>query len=104
MLDIDSIELHDALLVGISSDFVAKTVTINFAYYAPENAGSREPLTLRFEGVESVANIIDFEKLRKNAFAGNVNYWIPEVNGTSHIYLSDGYIAVTAIAVSATGV
>ena len=96
-MTVDSIELHDALLKSTAIDYMAKTVEIKFEFYVSTDDASRRPLSIIFEGVESIAQISNLDQLKKNAFAGNVNYWNPAQNGeTSYIYLADGCLAIKA--------
>lgn len=94
-MEVEDLELHDALIKCVSTDCVAKTMLLTLEYY-PKGARGRLPLWLLFSDVESVSQMLSMDKLASNAFAGNVNYWIPEQNGLTHIYLSDGCIAIKA--------
>ncbi|WP_157778542.1 hypothetical protein [Massilia violaceinigra] len=97
MNDVDEIELHDALLKSMETDFLAKTVKITVGYYANPDDSKRKEIVIVFEGVESISQISDLDQLQKNAFAGNVNYWRPNDGGmATYIYLTDGCIAITA--------
>ena len=63
--------------------------------YLNTNDSNRKPFSIVFEGVESISQISNLDRLEQNAFAGNVNYWIPEQNGgTTYIYLTDGCVAI----------
>lgn len=101
MNNIDDIELHDALLTTMETDFAAKTVRIALEYYATSEDAKRTGIMIIFEGVGSISQIADVGRLQQNAFAGNVNYWRAGENGMStYIYLSDGCIAITAEKIS----
>ena len=96
-ITVDTIELHDALLKSTVIDYTAKTVEIKLEFYVSADDANRRPLSIIFEGVESIAQISNLDQLKKNAFAGNVNYWNPARNGeTSYIYLADGCLAIKA--------
>ena len=92
--NLSDIELHDALLLGIDVNFQQESISLRIDFYKSSSDGVRYPLEIRFEGVRSVAGICDFESLRRNAFAGNVNYWNP--GKVTHIYLTDGCISIVA--------
>jgi hypothetical protein len=97
MMPVDAIELHDALLKSTVTDYVTKTIEMVFEIYMNTDDTSRKQVSVVFEGVESISQISNLDNLNKNAFAGNVNYWIPEQHGnTTYIYLCDGCIAIKA--------
>lgn len=96
-ISVDAIELHDALLKSTCIDYTDGTVEIGFEFYASADDSSRKSVSVVFEGVESMSQIADLEALKKNAFAGNVTYWLPGENGaTTYIYLTDGCLAIKA--------
>jgi len=99
MINIEEIELHDALLKSVSCDCVAATVQIALEFYEL-NASVRRGLTLLFSGVDAFTQMLSMERMKINSFAGTVNYWIPEQNGTTYIYLSDGCIMIAAERIS----
>lgn len=100
-MKIDDINLHDALLKNMHVDYVEKTVSIDIAFYADEQSPNRVDATIDFKKVESISQITDFDRLKNNAFAGNINYWIPEKSvGITYIYLMDGCISIKAAKVS----
>jgi hypothetical protein len=102
MIDVETIELHDALLKKMDIDYAAKTAKIDLEYYESRDDSKRKPLSIMFEGVKSFSQISNFGRLLKNASAGNVNYWHPYQNGDeTFIYLSDGCIAITASKITA---
>jgi hypothetical protein len=104
MVNVDDIELHDALLKKIDTDFVAKTVKIAFEYYVSHEDSKRTTISIVFDGVESISQISDLNRLQKNAFGGNVNYWRPNGSGgATYIYLTDGCILITAEKISVLG-
>lgn len=96
-MNIDEIELHDALLKKIVTDLEAKVITITFEYYETSDDSKRKEISAVFEKVSSISHIADFKMLSKNATAGNVSYWHPSTgNVPTYIYLTGGCIAVTA--------
>jgi hypothetical protein len=99
--DLDEIELHDALLKHIHIDYVSSTVIINIHFYKEDTSRNREEIIIRFNQVESISQICNFNDLQKNAFAGHVNYWIASNGyGTTYIYLVNGCIAITAASIN----
>ncbi len=102
MNDAQEIELHDAILKTMTTHFAARTVHISLDYYADSDCAKRRELSLLFEGVSSISQISDLERLQQNAFAGNVNYWRAGDGGTpGYLYLTDGCIAIAAAKVTA---
>lgn len=96
-MKVEEIELHDALLKNTVINYVSKTIEIQLELYLNTNDTSRKSLSVVFEGVESISQMSDLDKLEQNAFAGNINYWLPEQSsGTTYIYLTDGCIAIKA--------
>jgi hypothetical protein len=97
-MDLDSIELHDAILEGFSIQYGKKTAVINLAYYQdPVNSKERTPAEILFSGIERINEVSDLQHLEQNRSAGNIVYWYPaNGKGTTYIYLVSGVIAVTA--------
>jgi len=90
------LELHDGIIKNMTIDYEKNTIDFFLEVYLTKADRQRNGLIIRFSDVESISKIIDFKSLKKNCFAGNVNYWIPAEceGGTTYIYLSDGCIAV----------
>ncbi len=94
-MKIEDLELHDALLKSTKIDYTSKIIEIQLELYLSTKDSSRRPFSIVFEGVESISQISNLERLEQNAFAGNINYWLPEQNGgITYIYLTDGCIAI----------
>ncbi len=94
-MKVEELELHDALLKSTVIDYTSKIIEIQLELYLNTNDSNRKPFSIVFEGVESISQISNLDRLEQNAFAGNVNYWIPEQNGgTTYIYLTDGCVAI----------
>lgn len=94
-MSLDKIELHDALIQSVVFDIEAATVSISLLVYGEENSKTRHPLLIRFEEVETISSVADCIALKKNKFAGNISYWIPnEKGGLTFIYLADGIFAI----------
>jgi hypothetical protein len=95
-------DLHDAQLLRMSSDYAARTATVEIAYYPnPVNAKRRKKASVVFEGVTKISQVIDLDHLADHANAGNVMSWEPSAKpGQSFIYLVGGVLAVTARSVS----
>ena len=99
-MDISQLELHDANLLGVTLDPVARTVEVKLAYYPSEQSSKRVLGTLRFSGVSHFNQLSDLELLEQHAKFGNVSQWVcGESSGASYIYLARGLIAVTATSV-----
>ena len=97
MLDLDSIELHDAQLKKMDINYISKEVMISLDYYENQNANTRQFGMIKFEGVISITQIADFQRLNEHFSAGNINYWVPaKVAGITYIYLSDGCLVINA--------
>lgn len=103
MSDLGDIDLHDSLLKEMSIDYVARVVTVVVDFYRDNNSRARERAIIRFDDVESISQICDFDHLQKNASAGNINYWAPaKGKGVTFIYVVDGCISITAVKVTMT--
>jgi len=73
----------------------SKIVEVQLELYLNAKDSNRSPFSIIFQGVESISQIVSLDRLEQNAFAGSINYWIPEQNGgTTFIYLTDGCIAI----------
>jgi len=100
-MDLAQLELHDAVLLGINLDPVARSAEVRLAYYPSEQAIERVHGTLRFNDVSHFNQLLDLGLLAEHASAGNVSYWITgETPGLTHIYLARGLISVTAASVA----
>ena len=88
---------HDAQILSVSFDVMAKSVSIRIAGYKSDNARDRQQATITFEQVTDLLVSADINELLDNHGAGNVNHWhIAQAAGTSYLYLVEGYIAITA--------
>jgi hypothetical protein len=93
-----NIELHDARLVSIATDFVSGRATLSIEYYPRADSSTRRPASIRFLGVTRLNEAYDLEELHRNAGAGNISYWTPaDGDGTTYVYFSHGFLAVTAV-------
>lgn len=95
-MELEKIELHDALLNEVIVDVIKKSVKICVDLYAESGASVRTKSIVEFTDVESISQMMNIERINKNAFAGNINYWIPEAGSTTYIYLTDGCIEIRA--------
>ena len=93
-LNVLEIELHDSLIKEMHLNFDKKTALLQVDFYRDESEKVRRPLRVEFFDVESISGLCDLKTLSKNAFAGNVNYWLP--GDTTYIYLTDGCISIKA--------
>jgi hypothetical protein len=104
ILPLDTIELHDALIVGLAVDFAARSVSLDVEYYERKDSRHRRSGAIIFTGVESLAATCDLLGIQRNARAGNINYWVPAgAGGTTHLYLAEGCIAIRAEVASFEG-
>jgi hypothetical protein len=105
MLGLKDLELHDACVKKMNVDYISKTVSIDLDFYENSNSCDRQSGSIIFEGIESISQICDFNRLSHHFDAGNVNYWVPaQRGGTTYIYLTDGCIAITAKKIKINGV
>jgi hypothetical protein len=94
-MDIDALELHDAIVVDASIDYAAKRLTLRLDIYEEASYSHRTPIELVFNEMTSLSHVVDFDRLEANRFAGNVNYWLPgNDQAQTYIYLTDGVIAI----------
>ncbi|WP_369935923.1 hypothetical protein [Xanthomonas tesorieronis] len=102
-MDLSQLELHDASLLAVALDPVARTVIVKLAYYPSGDSPERVAGTLQFSGVTHFNQLSDLELLEQHAKFGNVSQGIfGESAGTSYIYLARGLISVTASSVEFT--
>ncbi len=96
-LDPNNLELHDAILLGISLDPVNRTAQLELEYYPTEGASERIKGTLTFGDVSTFNQILDFDLMRQHASFGNISYWVTgETPGLSYIYLARGMISIAS--------
>lgn len=94
---LEKIELHDALLKSMNVDYNLKRVTVELDFYEDSSDSHRKSASIIFEGVKSIAEICNLDRLQDNARAGNVNYWVPgQADDTTYVYLVDGCLAILA--------
>lgn len=102
-MDLSRLELHDANLLAVAIDPVARTVTVKLAYYPSGDSPKRVAGTLQFSGVTHFNQLSDLELLEQHAKSGNVSQGIfGESVGMSYIYLARGLISVAASSVEFT--
>lgn len=101
MININEIDLHDAILKKMEINVIDKTVILSVDFYESSDAARRTELSLLFCDVSSVSNIVDIDMLKDNIRSGNVSYW-HLANGEipTYIYLLSGCISVTAKSIS----
>ncbi|WP_125931890.1 hypothetical protein [Thiosocius teredinicola] len=94
----EEVELHDAILDGLSINYPERRVELSISYYPEaEHSKTRVPAKIVFKGVENVSEIANFIDLERNRSAGNITYWHPATKGgTTYIYLVSGVLAITA--------
>jgi hypothetical protein len=93
----DWIDHHDALIEGLHIDPSRRQVTVRLLSYPGLSAPQRVPATITFTEVDLVSATVDLMVLADNAFAGHVNQArLADGPGTSHFYLTEGYLAVTS--------
>lgn len=95
--EIESIELHDANLRSISVDCAQKQVKLLLSVFVDITDRARKDVEICFDDVESFSSTVDLARMKKNSFAGNVNYWIVgDERSPTYIYLTDGLIAISS--------
>ena len=93
----DDMQGHDAQLNGVDFDAEKRTALVHLLAYPDANASKRVAISILFEHVTSLALNADLATLASNRSAGNVNHWhIAEREGTSYIYLIEGYIGISS--------
>jgi len=100
-MKIENIELHDAVIDSVTTNYHEKTVTVTIHYY-PDQKESRKriPAKVMFSGVERLSEVSDLLALADNENAGNISYWHPSMGkGTTYFYLTEGVVAITAKAI-----
>src|SRR5687768_541085 len=91
------IELHDARLVSVATDYLTSEVTVAIEYYPTADASMRTSAQIRFAEVTQLNEVTDLLELRSHASAGNISHWVPAIGaGTTFIHLARGLIAITA--------
>jgi hypothetical protein len=91
------IELHDARLISVATDYVERDVTIAIEYYPASDAPTRKAAKIRFTGVTQINEASDLLELQSHASAGNIVHWVPAIGaGTTYIHLARGLISITA--------
>jgi len=96
-MNLDEVELHDAILTSSVTDYDQQTVAIGVKYYKGPEDRDRSSAKLLFESVSAFHQIVDLDVMKENLFAGQVNHWRPATNGgTTYIYLVDGCLAITS--------
>ncbi|MEH6420866.1 hypothetical protein [Pseudomonas sp. CGJS7] len=97
LTSLDAIELHDANLLSLSTDYHERSVTIAVAYYPSSDADTRVEARLKFFQVIRTQVTADLDELSANARAGNISHWVPSPGpGTTCLNLVRGFIAITA--------
>jgi hypothetical protein len=96
-MDHSGIELHDARLVSVTTDYASRRIAIAIEYYASPNASVRVPASIQFDGVTRFNELSDLDELQFHAAAGNIAYWVPvSGSGTTYIHLVRGLLSITA--------
>jgi hypothetical protein len=69
-------------------------------YYETQMAKGRTAITVEFSGVTQISGIFDMCNINKNAWAGNINYWVRGEGGSPfYFYMVDGCISIAAVSV-----
>lgn len=96
-MKLDKLELHDSVLRAVDLDLTRQIALIKLDCYLKPNASMRTPIALQFKGVQDVTCTGDWDQLKTNSKAGNVNYWVPNKGAKpTFIYLNDGCITIRA--------
>jgi len=94
-MNLNDVDLHDALLKNMVVNYKEKNINIIVEYYKSENDKERNTAEIKFKDVELLTQVIDIHEMEINAFAGNISYWIPSQGyGTTYIYLTQGCISI----------
>ena len=96
---LDSIELHDAVLLSLKVDYVERVTVVEINFYEDQKIRKRSSANIRFSNVKSISHIVDLRQLKVNAAAGNVTYWWPAVDKKTYLYLAGGCLIVEAASV-----
>ncbi|GAB3790873.1 hypothetical protein [Dyella agri] len=100
-MDLSQFELHDANLLGVSLDSVARTVEVRLAYYPSGHMQDCVLAVLSFSGVTRFNQITDLALLEEHAKFGNVSQFVTgEQPGVSYLYLARGLIEIVAASVA----
>ena len=96
-MNLDSIELHDALIKKLEVDFVGQKVNIECDYYESQNDSKRKTILITFNQVENIASILNIKEIFNSSWAGHIAYWSPmELHGTTYINFVSGCLSVLA--------
>jgi hypothetical protein len=99
-----NIELHDARLVSVATDYIKRDVTIAIEYYPATDAPTRKAAQIKFTGVTQLNEVSDLLELQSHASAGNIVHWVPAIGaGTTYIHLARGLLAITASSLVVVG-
>jgi hypothetical protein len=100
-MDLDQIELHDAIIIKTIISYPQKIVAVELEYYPNgNNSQPRVKGRILFSGVSQYSEISNLDRIENHARAGNVSYWVPaDGKGTTYIYLARGFLSITAAAV-----
>lgn len=96
---LDSIELHDAVLLSLNVNYFDRTAVVEIDFYEDQKIRKRTSASIRFHNVKSISHIVDLPQLRDNAAAGNVTNWWPSVDKKTYLYLAGGCLIVEAASV-----
>ena len=94
-MNLDSIELHDALIKKLEVDFVGQKVNIECDYYESQNDSKRKTILITFNQVENIANVLNIKEIFNSTWAGNISYWSPaKSHATTYINFVSGCISI----------
>lgn len=97
-MNLSQLELHDANLLRVTLDPVARTVEIRLAYYGSSDSRERIQGVLRFGGVSRFNQLTDLVLIEEHSRFGNVSQFVTgEQPGVSHLYLARGLIEIAAV-------
>jgi hypothetical protein len=99
-MNLEDIELHDAVIDSVNTNYRKQTVSVAVRYYPDQKDKKRVSAKVVFSGVERLSEVSDFRALSENKTFGNISYWHPaDGEGTTYFYLTEGIVAITAKAI-----
>lgn len=96
---LDSIELHDAVLISLNVNYVDRAAFVEIDFYEDQKIRKRTSATISFRNVKSISHIADLRQVKDNAAAGNVTNWWPAADKKTYLYLAGGCLIVEAASV-----
>lgn len=97
IIDVTSIDLHDAIIESIDINILDQSTKIRLKYYESTDAKERSSGVIAFRLVSAISGLLEFNALLDNSRSGNINHWTPSpASGTTYIYFLEGCLSVSA--------